>query len=512
MLGAVLAAFRSARGVRAVALAAAAAAWLMPASAAAQAPAPASAQLSILQINDVYETGEVDGRGGLARVAALDRRIAAAGGTPLLVLAGDFLGSSVASTIFKGAQMVAAFNAMGLDFATLGNHEFDFGKDVLLQRMAESTFVYLVANVLDESTGRPVGGALAHTIRTFNGLRVGFFGVCLTTEEISAENRRGLRFLDPLDAAGDAVAALTRDGVDVIVGITHLSFADDRRLARRFPEVAVIAGGHEHVPITAAVDRTLIVKAGANAAHVARIDLRLERGGLTRQLEMVPIDAALPDDPATAAVVREYDARLGTELDVVVATSRVPLDAGARTVRSGETNLGNLVADAIRAEAGADVAIVNAGSIRGDRVYPAGPLSRRTLLAMQPFGNAVAVVRVPGRTILRALNAGASQWPEAAGRFPQVSGLIFTLDARRAADDRVTDVRVGGAPLALDRLYTLALPDYLLAGGDGYDMFGDAEIVRSPESGALIVTALEHYVAARKEIEMGIEGRIRVQK
>ena len=126
---------------------------------------------------------------------------------------------------------------------------------------------------------------------------------------------------------------------------------------------------------------------------------------------------------------------------MVVARSRVALDGESRSVRSGETNLGNLVADAIRAAAGADVAIVNSGSIRGDRVYPAGPLSRRTLLAMQPFGNVICTLVVPGRVVLQALNSGTAQWPTAAGRFPQVSGLTFAIDAKRPDGNRVTSPR-----------------------------------------------------------------------
>jgi 5'-nucleotidase / UDP-sugar diphosphatase len=483
---------------------------LLTAFAEAQTPGLRNAQLTILQLNDVYETGPVDGRGGLARVATLERQIVKEGNTPLLVLAGDFLSSSVASTVFKGRQMIDAFNAMGLDFATLGNHEFDFGKDVLLERMAESKFEYLVANVLDEATGRPVGGAAAYTTRTYNGLKVGFFGVCLTSEEISVESRRGLRFLDPIAAATDAVAALRREGAQAIVAITHLSFADDRRLARALPDISVIAGGHEHFPITAVVDRTLIIKAGANAEQVARIDLRLEAEGLTRHVAMLPIDAALPDDPATAAVVAGYEAKLGAELEVVIGRSRVPLDADTVRLRTGETNLGNFIADAIRADAGADIAIINAGSIRGDRLYPAGALTRRTLLAMQPFGNVVTAARITGRTVLRALNAGTAQWPAAAGRFPQVSGLTFTLETVRPEGERVVNVRVGEAPLSLDRAYTVAIPNYLLEGGDGYDMFGGAPLVRSPESGNLIVTALENFIAARGEIAPAVEGRITI--
>src|SRR5499427_4647268 len=144
----------------------------------------ASTPVTFLQINDVYSTVPIDGVGGLARVATLKQQIAAAGKTPVLVIAGDFLSPSVASSVFKGEQMVAALNAAGLDFATLGNHEFDFGIDTLLARMAEAKFQWVVSNVIDRQTGRPVGGAAPYVIRTAGQLRVGILGLCIRSEGI----------------------------------------------------------------------------------------------------------------------------------------------------------------------------------------------------------------------------------------------------------------------------------------------------------------------------------------
>src|SRR4051812_30660479 len=127
-----------------------------------------TAPLTFLQINDVYSIGPVsNGMGGLARVATLKQNLTASGRTPFLVLAGDFLSSSVESTVFKGEQMIAALNAAGLDLATLGNHEFDFGRDLLIQRMAEAKWQWVVSNVIDRRTGKPIGGAPPYVTRTF---------------------------------------------------------------------------------------------------------------------------------------------------------------------------------------------------------------------------------------------------------------------------------------------------------------------------------------------------------
>jgi len=129
----------------------------------------ASTPVTFLQINDVYSTVPIDGVGGLARVATLKQQMAAAGKTPVLVIAGDFLSPSVSSSVFKGEQMVAALNAAGLDFATLGNHEFDFGSDMLIQRMAEAKWQWIVSNVIDTNTGQPVGNAAPYLVTTYGG-------------------------------------------------------------------------------------------------------------------------------------------------------------------------------------------------------------------------------------------------------------------------------------------------------------------------------------------------------
>jgi 2',3'-cyclic-nucleotide 2'-phosphodiesterase (5'-nucleotidase family) len=177
-------------------------------------------------------------------------------------------------------------------------------------------------------------------------------------------------------------------------------------------------------------------------------------------------------------------------------------------MRASETNLGDLVADVMRADAGADLAIMNAGSIRGDRIYPAGPLTRRALLEMLPFGNVICKIAVPGRVVLQALNSGVAELPASAGRFPQVSGLTMRVEISAPAGNRVPDLKVNGEPLDPTRTYTLAIPDFLLKGGDGYTMFTGGKVLIGPETGNLMVSALEKYVTAKGEIAPEINGRI----
>jgi len=468
------------------------------------------APLTFIQINDVYSTVPIDGQGGLARVATYKKQLAAAGHTPLLVIAGDFLSPSVASSVFKGEQMVAALNAAGLDMATLGNHEFDFGDDVLLTRMKEANWQWVISNVIDTTTGEPIGGAAPYLIKTFGTLKVGFIGLVLTSSEISRDKLTHTKLTDPVAAAARYIPLLKQRGANVIVAITHLDFDTDRILAQRFPQIDLIIGGHEHFPITATENRTLISKAGSDAKWVARIDVNrpAKTGVLERFYELIPVTSAIKDDPAAAEVIASYENRLGKELDAVVGSSRVPLDAESIHLRSSETNLGDLFADALRADSQADVALMNGGSIRGDRVYPAGPITRRTVVAMHPFGNTICKIALPGRVLLQALNRGVSRLPAQAGQFPQVSGMTMTVDRNAPPNERVSDVQINGQPLDPNRTYTLALPDFVLKGGDNYTMFAGQTVLVGPEAGNLLVTALEKYIAAKGEITQQTDGRI----
>ena len=192
-----------------------------------------------------------------------------------------------------------------------------------------------------------------------------------------------------------------------------------------------------------------------------------------------------------------------------MATSTVDLDAEELRLRASETNIGNLVADAIRESVQAEVGLVNAGAIRGDRIYPASPLTRRLLLAMHPFSNVVVKAEVPGKVLLAALAHAISALPATSGRFPQVSGLKLDVDIHDTPP-RVVSVLVNGEPLAPDRTYTLALPDYLFTGGDGFAMFAGTKALVSPAAGELVVGAVERYVTSRKSVAPKVEGRITI--
>ncbi|MGC4082799.1 MAG: bifunctional UDP-sugar hydrolase/5'-nucleotidase [Vicinamibacterales bacterium] len=471
------------------------------------------APITILQINDVYSTVPIDGVGGLARVATINKDLIAAGRSPILMMGGDFLSSSVASSVFKGEQMIEGLNAMGLDITAFGNHEFDFGVDMLLTRMKQSKFQWVNANLVDRTTGRLLGDTPPYVVRDVNGLKVGVLGLCIIDEGMATpELRQRLQMLDPVEMAAKYVPQMRQEGIDIVVILSHLRIRTDQTIAERVPGVDVIVGGHEHYPITAVSGQTLISKAGMDARAVARIDVaRRPNGMIDRYYELIPVNASVKDDPATAAVVDAWERRLSETMSDTIGNTTEPLDAVDIRLRSSETNISNLIADAVRAEAKADVALLNSGAIRGNRVYPAGPLRRRDIIAMHPFGNVICTVEMTGATLLETLDIGVARLPAADGRFPAVSGVTFTVTVSAPVGQRVSNVRVNGQPLDPAKSYTVAMPNYVLNGGDGYTNLTNVLVLVNAEQGPLIVSAIETFIGGRT-IGPKIDGRITVRR
>ncbi len=472
-------------------------------------------RLTLLQLNDVYQISPVDkGKSaGLARVATLRKRIAAEAPNTIFVLAGDTLSPSVASNIFKGAQMISAWNSTGLDYAVLGNHEFDFGDEVLIERMKESKFAWLGSNVIDRTTNRPFNDMPAYILRSVDGVRVGILG--LLTPETGETSSPGpnIRFVDPVAAAKKIVRKMRNDGAQVIIALTHLNLSEDKELAAT-GLVDVILGGHEHEMLHSVVGRTPIFKWGSDARHLGRIDLtiRVSNGQiLSIDSTAIPVDDSVPDDPHAAAVIAQFENRLSQELGRTIGSAGIDLDARQAANRTGETNLGNLIADSFRRHTGADVAIVNGGSIRSNTTYPAGSLTKRDVMSILPFENPVVKVEVPGAILRAALENGVSQVKELreSGRFPHVSGMEFEYDCRNPVGSRVVSITINGSPLEDERTYTLAATSYLIHGGDGYRMFANAKHLINEEAAQIDTSIVADFIAKAGHISPQVEGRVR---
>ena len=498
---------------RLVAVALLVALFAAPGAPRAQAERACTVRVTLLQVNDVYRFTPADrgARGGLARVSTLRKRIMKESPHALFLLSGDTISPSVESITHKGRQMIDAWNQVGLDYSVFGNHEFDYGDEVLLERVRESKFKWLGANVVDRRTGKTFAGTPLFEVREFGGVKVGLFGIALPETKTSSKPGPDTEFRDPCETARAVVPQVRAAGAQAVVALTHLSLEQDKRLARCAGGIDVIVGGHEHTLLQSSSAGTPIFKMSSDARELGRIDLNIDPAtGRVESIDwqVIPVTDAVEDDPAFAPVVAKY-ARLTAELDATVGRTAVPLDARSATNRSEETNIGDFIADAFRREAGADVALVHGGLIRADDVLQPGELTVRDVLSILPFGNELVKIEVTGEVLRQALEHGLSLTAPGAepGRFPQVSGLRYAFDASRPPGARLREVTVGGRPLDPKKTYALATTRFLAEGGDQYAVLkGHANLMKVKLTDGEV---LRRAIAAAGTIAPQTEGRIR---
>jgi 5'-nucleotidase / UDP-sugar diphosphatase len=448
-----------------------------------------------LSINDVYVTDTLDGdRGGLARVATVRRRLADQGPV-VFVLAGDVLSPSLASKYYRGRQMVDVLNAAKLDYATFGNHEFDIEPDTLINRIEQSKFKWISSNCV-RSDGTPFPEVLPWDTLRISGHKVGLFGLTL-----QGPYPRYVRCTNPDTAAHRVIETLSSEGADLIVGVTHQSMAADRNLLGREPRLDLILGGHEHEAQDSVVSGRHVVKADANAKTAQFVTLWGGKDNWRQAVGLVRIDGTLPADTGVARAVSRWKDSLERELGPprAVGTTTVWIGPSEGISRRKESVLGDLVTDAMRAGTGADVAMLNAGTLRLDHAIQPGQITNHELEAIFPFADQTRVVTFPlsGSRLRRLLEHGVSERNLGAGGFLQVSGISFTFDPARPSGSRVVgDLRLAnGKVLAPADTVSAAFGVYpACRGGDGYSVPEAAAACSRQESAPRAVDLLTRYI------------------
>lgn len=457
------------------------------------------------QIEPIRDPGTGRFEGGIARLAGLVAAIRAESPERpvLLLFAGDLLQGTVTSTVFLGSPDVGFFSDMGVDAVAMGNHELDYGQQVFRELIAEAQYPILVANLIAEPP--PFGVRPYVALSPAGGPRVAVLG--LVTAELTTtthpRNTGGIRVADPVETALRWVPELRRRA-DLVVVLSHLGYAVDRRLAREVPGIDLIIGGHDHVLFDEPrmEQGVPILQAGERGRHLGRLDLLVQDGRVqTQGYRLIPVDESSPEDPRIAAEVAALSVRLGSEIGVVVGRSAVHLDARREVIRRGESNLGDWVADLARERTGADLALFNAGTFRTS--IAAGEVRIKDLYEAFPFGNELVTATLKGSQLQSALDRSAGLDPVGnPGGFLQVSGVRFTIHAGRAES-----VQVSGRALDLEAEYRVVMTDFLAVGGDGYMMLKD--LPDTKETGTLILDLVMDAFRTRSDIRPATDGRIR---
>eukprot|EP00898_Chlorokybus_atmophyticus_P000025 jgi/Chlat1/1022/Chrsp109S00046 len=460
-------------------------------------------ELVIVHFNDVYnvEPRQQEPVGGAARFVSAVRSLP----SPLVLFSGDAFGPSLLSTaLTRGGQMPPVLNAAGVGGACLGNHDLDFGLEQLSTLMAECSFPWLCANILDASTMQPLPGLQRSLLLKWRGWRVGLIGLVEREwlDTLGAVEPEDLAYVDFVTEGRRLAEALRSDeGADVVIALTHMRDNNDERLAREAGDlIDLVLGGHDHHYSTRTVNNALIVKSGTDFREFTVLRLRRthntdaptnningngnhSKGRFSVTHERVEVTKAVPEDPQIKEVVDGFLDAMGRQLDEPVGIVAV----GFASIRLRETNAGSLVCDIAREGicGAADCALFNSGTFRSDAVHGPGAVTGRDLLALLPMMDVVVLVEMSGEQLLEALENG-------------VSGIALTFDAAKPPGSRLLrdSVLVNNAPIDLTRTYKVATKEYLLEGRDGYDVLKGCKVLVDGETGPTLPQLLRKHFAA----------------
>ncbi|WP_313340398.1 5'-nucleotidase C-terminal domain-containing protein [Sedimentibacter sp.] len=440
-------------------------------------------RITIIHTNDTH--ARLLGTGneiGFAKIATIIKETKEINPNTLILDAGDTLHGMPIVNISKGENALKVLAAAGYDYMTLGNHDFNYGQERLLELKDLSEVEMLSANVLNEK-----GESLftPYAIKEIGGVKIGIFGLATpeTAYKTSPSNVVGITFADAVEVSKKMVEEL-KDQTDIIIALAHIgldesSVITSKQIAESVEGIDIIIDGHSHTVLEEGlvVNNTLIAQTGNYGQNLGFVNIDLQNGQvINKTAELVSAQAVEETvaDPGLAEILEEINEANKETFSKVVAATDIFLDGVRENVRTKETNLGNLSADAVRAAAGSDIGFVNGGNIRIS--LEAGDITLGQLAELFPFGNTVQIKKITGEDLIKVLEHSVSGYPASQGGFLHVSGMTFVFDPSMEAGSRVIEVTVGDSLLDKDAEYTVAINDFLGIGGDGYTVFNDYPI------------------------------------
>ena len=478
-------------------------------------------EIVILHTNDVHARVKADEREkaiGYGKIKTYKDELVKEGKTVLMLDAGDTFHGTTFATISRGDSIIKLLNEVGYDYMVPGNHDFNYGYQRLVELTGKGNFKTLASNVVTEQGKRDF---LENDIKEVDGVKIGFFGLSTpeTYYKSHPSNTKGIVIAEPVEVAKQQVAALKAKGADFIVAIGHLGIDDSTKeelrsegVLKAVPGIDLFIDGHSHtaLPEGKVIGSTLLAQTGSYTNNLGKITLTFDGNKIeNKKAELISYEAMslVKPDEKIEAIEKEVDEANKPFLEKIVGKTLVDLEGRREYNRKQETNLGNLVTDAMREVSKADIAITNGGGIRA--TIEKGDVTMGEVLTAFPFTNFTVTVDLTGKEVIAALENGVKAAPELAGAFVQVSGLTFKYDDTQKAGERVFDVMVAGKPIDLEKTYKVATNDFIAGGGDQYDVFKGKTETGQYE---LLSETLAKYIAAKKEVNPKVEGRITVAK
>ncbi|WP_145396574.1 bifunctional metallophosphatase/5'-nucleotidase [Paracoccus sulfuroxidans] len=475
--------------------------------------------------------------GGVARLATKIRELRdqlKADGQNVIVLdAGDQYQGSLFYTTYKGKDTVEFMNAIGFDAMAVGNHEFDDGPEGLAV-LANGVNFPVISGNLDLSQSEPLKDKVGKSLTLDVGdQKVGIVSaLAMDTPETASPGDKVI-FMDDMDSLKAQVQELSDAGVDKIIALTHTGYKRDQEFAAEVAGIDAIIGGHSHTllgdmegaegpypTMVAASDGVEVPVATAYSygKYLGHLTLTWDDKGKLIKAEGQPIllDSSVVPDEKLAARVKEMGAPIEELKQRKVAEIKAPISGDRTECRARECEMGVVVTDAMLdrvKDQGVTIAIENGGGLRAS--IDAGEVTMGEVMTVLPFQNTLSTFQLKGADVVAALENGASQYEEGAGRFAQVSGLKYTVDPAAPAGSRISEVQVreGGnwQPIDLSKVYGVVSNNYMRLGGDGYTVF-ETNGTDAYDFGPDLADVLAEYLAKQgPDFAPKLDGRITVK-
>jgi len=466
--------------------------------------------------------------GGSARLVTALAEARARSNNSILVDGGDQFQGTLFYTYYKGKMTAEFMTKLGYDAMTVGNHEFDDGPEVLAGFIDAVQFPVLMSNADISGEAMLKEKIKKSVVIERGGEKLGLIGLTPQDTDELASPGKNVIFTDPVGAVQAEVDALTAEGVNKIIVLSHSGYEVDKRVAAETKGVDVIVGGHTNTylsntadkaegPYPTMVGNTAIVSAYAYGKFLGELNVTFNDAGevVSATGEPLIMDAAVAEDQPTLDRIAELAKPLEEIRNKVVAETAAAIDGSRETCRAVECPMGNLIAEAMLdrvAGQGVNIAVQNGGGVRAS--IDAGPVTMGEVLTVLPFQNTLSTFEVTGATVVAALENGVSQVEEGAGRFLQVAGLKYTFDPKAPAGSRVSDVMVGAgdtwAPIDPAATYKVVSNNYVRTGGDGFSMFVDA--ANAYDFGPDLADVTAEYMAKTGPYTPMTDGRITVKQ
>ncbi|GAA0357525.1 5'-nucleotidase C-terminal domain-containing protein [Bacillus horti] len=459
----------------------------------------------VLHTNDIHAS--IDGFGKISSYIESQRQLA---DYSLYLDAGDIFSGNPVVDLQQGRPIINLLNLLGLDALTIGNHEFDYGQEEFANRVAESNFPWLSANTNIVDSSIPIEQPDPYKIFELDDLTVGVLSITEAPPSTAPANVVGIEFNEDY---ADAVRQyeFLKDEVDILIGLTHIGYPEDRQLAAEVDFLDVIIGGHSHTTLNQpqVVNGTPIVQTGANGTNVGNLTFTINsqtkeiegfQGHLQRVADLVDVDQDIQD------IVDQYNEDMEEILGKVIGYTNTGLTRDGRTNR--DVALGNFWTDAMRNLVGADISLTNNGGIRDG--ISVGEITAGDIYRIEPFANEVMEIEMTGQAIKDVIEYSYTR-DDRNQIDLQTSGLHYEIFVDTARNYLDSYLEVNGEPIDLEGTYTLAIPDYIGTGGSGYEFVGE---VLQPSAGFMtnaMISYGEKLMAEQGVIDYpATEGRIKV--